>query len=272
MTAPGHSSTTAGLARKRELWWQFTVRAIETRHRGSYLGIIWAVLTPVLMLGLYGVVFGEFLKSRFNVLPNETTSDYVLALFLGLTLFQLLAEALVVSPTVIVTSPNMVKKVVFPLEILPLSQLGSAWFHFLISLALMLAGTAIWGRGLPLAGLGWLPLILLPLLLFSAGLSWIFSALGVFFRDITQGMPFFIQVVMYCSAVVYPRSRITPSIWTVLKWNPFLHTVGLARDVLLWNHPMNYRQLAYTYVCGIVVCVFGRWLFHKLQPAFADVI
>ena len=272
MTAPGHSSSFAGLARKRELWWQFTVRAIETRHRGSYLGIVWSGLTPLLMLGLYGVVFGKFLRSRFNVLPNETTADFVLALFLGLTLFQVVAETLAVAPTVIVTSPNMVKKVVFPLEILPLSQLGAACFHFFISLCLLLLGIVFWGRGLTLAAVLWLPVILTPLLLLSAGLCWICSALGVFFRDIAQATPFVTSVVIYASAVVYPVSRITPAIWTVLKWNPFLHTVNLTRDALLWNVPINLTQLAYTYACGIGLCLLGRWLFLKLQPAFADVI
>jgi len=217
-------------------------------------------------------VFGKFLRSRFNVLPNETTADFVLALFLGLTLFQVVAETLAVAPTVIVTSPNMVKKVVFPLEILPLSQLGAACFHFFISLCLLLLGIVFWGRGLTLAAVLWLPVILTPLLLLSAGLCWICSALGVFFRDIAQATPFVTSVVIYASAVVYPVSRITPAIWTVLKWNPFLHTVNLTRDALLWNVPINLTQLAYTYACGIGLCLLGRWLFLKLQPAFADVI
>jgi lipopolysaccharide transport system permease protein len=272
MSAPGHASSFASLARKRDLWWQFTVRAIEMRHRGSYLGMVWAVLTPLLTLGLYGVVFGGFLKSRFNVLPHETTTDFVLALFLGLTLFQLLAETLVVSPMVIVGSPNMVKKVVFPLEILPLSQLGAAWFHFLVSMALLLLGVEVLGRGLIWSGVLWLPVVLAPLFLLSAGLSWLCSALGVFFRDLAQVMPFLTQVVIYASAVPYPTSRITPGIWSFLKWNPFLHTVNLARSSLLWNKPVDLHQLGYTYVFGIAVFLLGRWVFLKLQPAFADVI
>jgi len=272
MTAPGHSSSFAGLARKRELWWQFTVRAVEMRHRGSFLGIIWTVLTPLLMLAVYTVVFGIIFQSRYNVLPNETSTDYVLALFLGLTLFQLLAETLAVSPLVIVGSPNLVKKVVFPLEVLPLSQLGATWFHFLISLSLMLLGAIFLGRGLTLEGILWLPAILVPLLFLSVGVCWITAALGVFFRDLAQAKPFLTQVVLYSSAVFYPRAKITPPIWAVLKWNPFLHTVMLARNALLWNVPMNLSQLAYTYACGIGLCLFGRWLFLRLQPAFADVI
>jgi lipopolysaccharide transport system permease protein len=110
------------------------------------------------------------------------------------------------------------------------------------------------------------------LLLLSVGLAWMCAALGVFFRDIAQVMPFLTQIVLYASAVFYPRSRITPGIWAVLKWNPFLHSVMLARNALLWKQPLNLSHLGYTYVCGIAVFLFGRWLFRKLQPAFADVI
>jgi lipopolysaccharide transport system permease protein len=272
MSTPGHSSPFAHLARKRDLWWQFTVRAVEMRYRGSYLGMVWAVLTPLLMLAVYSVVFGMIFKNQYGVLPHETHVDYVLALFLGLTLFQLLAETMAVAPTVIVGSPNLVKKVVFPLEVLPLSQLGATWFNFIISVTLLLLGMVFLGRGLTPAMLAWLPVILLPLLLLSIGLCWICSALGVFFRDLAQAMPFLTQIVLYSSAVFYSRARIPASIWTVLKWNPFLHTVMLARNALLWNTPVDLRQLAYTYGWGLLAFFFGYWLFRKLQPAFADVL
>src|SRR3954468_13121026 len=109
MRASTTSSPSANLARKKDLWWQFTVRAVEIRHRGSYLGMVWAVLNPLLMLALYTVVFGMIFGARFGVLQNETAVDFVLALFLGQLLFQLLAETLSVAPTIIVTNPNLVK-------------------------------------------------------------------------------------------------------------------------------------------------------------------
>jgi lipopolysaccharide transport system permease protein len=260
------------LARKRDLWWQFTVRAVEMRHRGSYLGMLWSVLNPLLMLGVYVVVFGVIFGGHFGVLPDETGTDFVLAVFLGLTFFHLIAETMAAAPTMIVINPNLVKKVVFPLEVLPLSQLGSFWFHFFISLALMLAGACCFGRGLPLAGLLWLPVILLPLALFSVGLGWLFAALGVFFRDLSQVMPFATQVLLYASAIFYPLAKIPPAIWLFLRWNPLLHIVQLARGVLLWNLPVNGLHLAYVYACGLAMFALGRWVFRKLQPAFADVI
>jgi lipopolysaccharide transport system permease protein len=272
MSAQGPAPTLSGVARKRDLWWQFTVRTIEARYRGSYLGILWAVLNPVLMLGIYYVVFGVIFKGHFRDPRVETEADYAMAMFLGLTLYMLLADTLGSSPLVIVGNTNLVKKVVFPVEILPLAQCGGLWFNLAIGLVLALGGSLVFGSGLSPVGLLWLPAILFPLLMLSAGLAWLFAALGVFFRDLAQAMPFIAQVILYASAVFFPLSRIPASLWVVLKWNPFLQTVVLAREVVLWGMPLNLRHLGYTYFAGLVVLLFGRWVFFKLRPAFADVI
>ena len=274
MTKPGHSSPFADLARKRDLWWQFTARAVEARYRGSYLGILWAVINPLLLLALYYTVFGVIFRNRFGVLPDETSSDYAMAMFLGLILYQMIAETLGTAPLTVVASPNLVKKVVFPLDILPLAQVGASWVNLAVGLVLAIGGAALFGHGIALAGLAWLPVIVFPLLLLSAGLAWLFAALGVFFRDLAQVMPFVSQIVLYASAVMYTPvpPRVPPAVWSVLKWNPFLDSVVLAREVVLWNLPVHANRLGYTYACGAVLFCFGRWVFLKLQPAFADVI
>ncbi|HXA14696.1 MAG TPA: ABC transporter permease [Opitutaceae bacterium] len=274
MPDPNGSSFLADFARKRDLWWQFTVRAVEMRHRGSYLGIIWSVLNPLLMLGLYMFIFGLIFPNKFGVLPKETPVDFALALFLGLLLFNVIAETLGVAPTLIVAQPNLVKKVVFPLEVLPLSQLGASWFHLLVSLVLLLGGSLVVGRSLTFTGLLWLPILLAPHLLLTAGLCLFLAALGVFFRDINQVVQFISQIIMWGSAIMYPISRVRayPAIWAILRWNPFLQTVQLARDALLWHQPINLGWLGYTYAVGATAFVIGGWLFKKMQPAFADVI
>ena len=272
MTSQGHSSQVSNIARKRDLWWQFTVRAVESRYRGSYLGILWAVLNPVLMLSIYFVVFGLIFGGHFRDQKVESLKDYAMAMFLGLTLYQLLAETLGASPLLITGNSNLVKKVVFPLEILPLAQAGGLWFNLAIGLVLALGGWLVIGNSFTLAGLLWLPVILAPLLMLSAGLAWLFAALGVFYRDLAQAMPFVAQVIMYSSAVFYPVSRITPQLWVFLKWNPFLQTVVLAREAVLWNLPIDLRALGYTYAAGIASMLIGRWIFQKLRPAFADVL
>lgn len=258
------------LWRQRELLWQFTVRNVELRHKGSHLGLIWSFLNPLLMLGLYVVVLGFIFGGHYGVVPNETKVDYGLGIFLSLTLFHFVAEVLGISPTVIVGNPNFVKKVVFPLEILPAANVGGALFHMLISLSLVLASLLLFGRGIPLSAL-WLPVIILPLILWGLGIGWLFSALGVFFRDINQITAFLAMALMWASAVFFTAQKY-PTAWPYLRLNPLLLAIDLARDAALWSRPLNFHHLAYLYVSGFLACVFGYWAFRKMKPAFADVL
>lgn len=256
---------------QRELLWQFTLRNVELRHRGSHLGLIWSFLNPLLMLGLYVFIFGYVLGGSFGVIPGETKLDYALGVFMGLTIFHFLAEVLGVSPTIIVSNPNFVKKVVFPLEILPAAAVGAAAFHALISLGLFLLGLQILGEGIHLDAL-WLPVIVLPIFLICLGFAWLFAALGVFFRDIGQVMQFFILALMYSSAVFNSPHRFPPAAWAFLKFNPILLAIELARNAILWRQPLNYTHLGYIYLFGLLACVLGHGAFRKMKPAFADVI
>lgn len=263
---------TSRTTRRLELWWQFTLRAVELRHRGSHLGFVWALVNPLLQLGLFVVVFGLVFKNRFNVLPNETPVDFALAVFLGLTIFHVVAETMAAAPSFIVSNPNFVKKVVFPLEILPIANVSAYWFHMLISLALLLIGMLLIGHGIPLEGLLWLPVIIAPVLLLSAGLGWALAGFGVFFRDIGQMAGFIGQVIMYSSAVFYSTKIVPASVWAFLRWNPVLHTIEQARNVLLWDQPINLTHVGFTWGFGLASCAGGYAIFKKLQPAFADVV
>ena len=262
----------SGFARKRELWWQFTVRAVEVRHRGSYLGVVWLVLNPLMMLALYVTVFGYIFGSRFRGHENESPIDFALAVFLGLSLFHVLAETISAAPSLIVGNPNLVKKVVFPLEILPLANVSAYWFHFLINLVLLFIGGIVVGRPISLSGLLWLPVIVAPLVLLTLGVGWFVSALGVFFRDVSQVTQVVAQITLYASAIFYSTSMLQGVAWQILKWNPLLHTVHLSRQVLLWNQPLNLSHLGYTWIVGASACIIGRWFFQKTKHAFADVI
>lgn len=259
------------LWRHRDLLWQFTLRNVELRHRGSHLGLIWSLLNPLLMMGLYVFVFGYIFGGRFNVIPNETKIDYALGLFLGLTIFQIFAEVLSIAPTVIVANPNFVKKVVFPLQVLPAANVGASLFHMLIGLSMVLAGVATLGPGLSI-NIIWLPVILIPVVLFSLGTAWFFAAIGVFFRDINQLVAFFSMVLMYSSAIVYPVNLVPPAAWTILRFNPILIAVDLCRDVVMWNHPIKLISLGYLSIVSVIVCIGGFWCFRKMAPAFADVL
>lgn len=265
----------AGLA--LNLWahhgalWQFTRRQVALRVKGSYLGALWMVFNPLLMLSLYTFVFGVVLQNRYGVTPTESAADFTLGLFLGLTLHGLIAESLGLAPSLIVNQTNLVKKVVFPLEILPLAACGAAFVNFLVSLALVLTGLFIFRGGLPASAV-WLPLTAAPVLLLGAGLTWLFSALGVFLRDLGQVVGFLSLGLLYASAIFYAVDQIPEPVYAFLRFNPLLHAVDLSRHALLWGHAPAWEPLAYLWGCGVGVALLGYAVFMRLKGAFADVL
>ena len=259
------------LWRNRHLLWQFTLRNVELRHKGSHLGLIWSILQPLLMLGLYMLVLGYINQGKFGVRENETWIDFGLGIFLGLSLFHFLAEVLNVAPSLIVANANFVKKVVFPLEVLPTAVVGGAAFHLLISLSMVLVGLAVWGPGLD-AGVLWLPVIVFPLILLALGFAWSLAAFGVFLRDIAQILQFLSAALLWASAIFYSAAKIPPAAWAFLRFNPLLIAIEMARDAVLWHRPFPLIHLTYLYGVGIVACLLGYFLFRRLRPAFADVL
>lgn len=261
----------AGLWGRRDLVGQFTRRNIELRHRGSRLGAFWALINPLSMLALYFVVFGIIYEQRFKIHPDETAYDFALALFLGLALFHAFAETLAWGPLVITANPNFVKKVVFPLEVLPVANMGATAFHLAVSLGLVLAGVAF-GHTVSLGwDVGWLPVLIFPLLLIGQGVAWGLAAAGVFLRDIGQLTPFASTALLFGSAVMYPPSQI-PQTMQWLRFNPLLQIVDLARQTVLWHQPMPFNKLVFVYGTAGIVFVAGAVFFALLRRSFAEVI
>ena len=263
----------AGLWGRRELIGQFTRRNIELRHRGSRLGAFWALINPLTMLALYYVIFGVIYNTQFRG-HGETAFDVLLAMFLGLTLFHAFSETLSWAPNLITSNPNFVKKVVFPLEVLPVAQIGAATFHLAVSLSLVAAGSAFSTQGLTWHIL-WLPVLVLPLLLLSLGTAWLLAAVGVFLRDVGQLSAFAVTVLLFASAVMFPAEMIvqrSPELWTVLQHNPILQIVDLARHTVLWHEPMQVRVLTQVYVFAGAVFAGGAVFFALLRRSFAEVI
>jgi len=260
------------LVGNRLLLWQFVVRNIRARHKGSYLGVVWMVLNPLLMMSLYSFVFGVIFNGRYDANSSETAVDYALGIFLSLTIFQLIAEVMGVSTTIILGNSNIVKRVVFPLEILPVSQVGASIYHFLISISLVFLGIIVFGKEL-----SWhavlLPVLIFPVILFSLGLGWFFSAIGVFVRDIGQLMQFLTLALMYCSAIFYPIDRvIVAGFYPVLKFNPLAHIIEQSRRIVLWNDPLQIQPVIYVYCSAFAVFFFGYFVFNRLKKGFADVL
>ena len=262
------------LFKRRELLWQFLLRNVKSRHRGSVLGALWLVMNPLLMLGLYVFAFGVIFGGRFRDSADESTLDFALGIFLGLNVLNLISGVIGIAPSVIIGHSNFVKKVVFPLEILPAAMTGALAYDLLIGFSLCLTGIAILGPGLTLSAL-YIPIILCPVFLMALGLSWFFSALGVFVRDIGHLGSFLGLALLYASGVFYSAEKAksaAPGIWKFLQWNPLLQIIDSLRQVTLWGGDLNWGKVGYAWVFGATVFVFGAWFFNRVRHGFADVL
>ena len=225
------------------------------------------------MLSLYVLVFGFIFGGNLNENADaETRVEYALAIFMGLAIHHFLAEILAVSPTIIITNQNLVKKVVFPTAILPTMVVGTALIHFGISLVLIYIGMLASGMPVHYALLVWLPLLFFPLVIFALGLSFGLSALGIFWRDILQITPFLSMALLFASAVFYPVSQIPETAWPLLKFNPLIHWIEEIRKVVFWGQSPNIRHLGFLCIVGIATLLGGCFSFHKLRRYFADVL
>ena len=262
---------------RRDLLWQFTKRNIQSGFRGSLLGVFWVVLSPLLMLALYTFVFGVVFGGSFEQLNSEghlvrkDGASYALGIFLGLSVMSLISGTLSSSATLIVSNPNFVKKVVFPLEVLPVAQVGNLAFNFSISLGLCLIGAILVGDGFCMAWF-WLPLIILPSLFISLGIGWLLASLGVFFRDIAQLTQFLGMVLLYASGVFYSVGKIPETYWNFLKFNPILHIFDQLRQAILWQEIPDRNILIMLWISSLVVYQLGYWVFQRLRSDFADVL
>lgn len=250
---------------------QFTTRDVLGRYRGSYLGVFWSLLRPLCSLAVFFIVFGYIFQSRFGHNDHESRVDYALGLFCGLIVLDFIAECISRGPTLILSNPNYVTKVVFPLEILPVSAVGGALVHMIISsIPLCLAYFFVHGS-VHLTAM-YLPVIFIPLVFLGLGVMWLFASLGVFIRDINSFVPVLITILMYISAVFYPISKVPPVMLPAVIHNPLAVLIDNMRNVFMWGMPLNWGQyLSMSAVC-IVVMVIGYAFFMRTKSAFADVL
>jgi lipopolysaccharide transport system permease protein len=250
---------------------QFLRRDIAGRYKGTTLGPLLSLLVPVLMLVIYTFVFGTIFNSRFGYSTKEGVFDFGLGLFCGLNLFNFLSEVVTRSPNLILQYPNYVKKVVFPLEIFPITTVGAALFHYVVASIPLLVGFVIIDHRLPF-GCIWLFIISLPLALLALGMSWILSALGVFVRDISALLPPALTIVMFGSGIFYPMNAVPPFARPFLALNPLALLVDCARQALFLNRPPGLFGFSMLVLLGIFLAAAGYAFFLKAKPAFADVI
>lgn len=256
--------------RNRRLVRTLIQREVLGRYRGSIMGVLWSFITPILMLTVYTFVFSVVFKARWNT-DSTSMTEFGMVLFAGLIMFNIFAECIGRAPGLILGNANYVKKVVFPLEILPWVSLGSALFHAIISLIVWLVAYLIL-FGIPHLTVLLLPIIVLPLVLLIMGISWSLASLGVYLRDVTQFVSIITTVIMFMSPIFYPASALPKEYRVLLLANPLTPVVEGARDVLFWGSVPDLALFS-TYVLGSAVFAWlGFAWFQKTRKGFADVL
>jgi lipopolysaccharide transport system permease protein len=260
------------LIRNRQLILQMIKREVIGRYKGSAMGLAWSFFNPLFMLAVYTFVFSEVFQARWGTIGDANSkTQFALVLFVGMIVLGLFSEVLNRAPGLILSNVNYVKKVIFPLEILPVVAMGAALFHSFISLSVLLTAFAIFNGYLHWTAV-YIPLVLLPLVILTLGLAWILASLGVFIRDVGQTIGLLTTVLMFISPVLYPISAVPESFRIYIMANPLTFIIEQAREVLIWGHPPDWAGLGIYTVVATTVAWLGYAWFQKTRKGFADVL
>ena len=260
----------ASFWRNRSLIRALVQREVIGRYRGSVLGILWSFFNPVVMLLIYTFVFSVVFKARWSG-GSDSKTEFALVLFAGLIVFNLFAECFNRAPSLILSNVNYVKRVVFPLEILPWVALGSALFHTLVSVGVWLIAYIIL-FGVPHITVLLLPIVFLQLLLFIMGLTWGLASLGVYLRDVSQFIGMATTVLMFLSPIFYPVTALPEEYRHLLLFNPLTPAIEQARDVLFWGKVPDLTILSVSLLGAALIAWLGFAWFQMTRKGFADVL
>ncbi len=265
------------LALARNLWQhrylilQFTRREIEGRYRGSFLGLFWSLAQPLFMLLVYTVVFGLVFRARWPQARTDSLAEFALIAFCGLTAFGLFSECVGRAPGLIVGVPNYVKKVVFPLEVLPVTVLGAALFHMLVSLAVIVIAQLAIARFIPWT-IVLLPVAALPAVFLCLGAMWFLASLGVFVRDIGQAIGILVQALFFLTPIFYSLEMIPEPVRTLIRFNPMAPVTENFRRVILWGQLPSHPGTVLWMLATAAFMLLGYAWFMQTKKAFADVL
>lgn len=265
------NSLLASLWRNRQLTLQMTKREVVGRYKGSVMGLLWSFLNPVFMLVVYTLVFSGVFKARWGVGEDETKTQFAIVLFVGLIVHGLFAEVLNRAPGLILGNVNFVKKVVFPLDILPVISMGAALFHSLISLLVLLVAFVLFNGYLHWTVI-FIPLVMLPLIILTLGLAWMLASLGVFLRDVGQTIGIVMTVMLFSSPVFYPITALPEAFRPWLMANPLTFIIEQARAVLVFGHLPNWTGLLIYFLVAIFIAWLSYAWFQKTRKGFANVL
>lgn len=259
------------LLQHRELIAAYTKREFQAVHRGTYLGLAWSVISPLILLGLFVWVFGFIFGGRFTRNPNETPAEFALALFIGMSFFNCFAQSMGGASGLVLGNSIYVKSLSFPLEILSVASVLVTLVNLLIALSIcILAQFAIYGDlhwTTP-----WLLTHIVCIALLSLGISWFVSSLSVFVRDIPPLIPPLSLVLMFVSGVFFPLSNISPRIRWLIELNPLAVIIDQARGALMYGQVPDVSSLTIVAICSLLFAIASYWFFIRAKSAFADVM
>ena len=254
---------------RRDVFWELTKRDVAGRYSGSFLGLLWSFFNPLLMLAVYTLAFRVFLGMRW---PNmESGAYFSLMIFCGMIVHSLLAECITRAPGVIVSQSNLVKRVVFPLAILPCVMVASTLFNALLSLLVLLIFVVVSQHALHATVL-YLPLLYAPYVLLLCGVSWLMASLGVFVRDVTQIAGVISSILMFLSPVFYPASNLHEPYRSWIAFNPLTLMIEQTRRLVLFGQSPDWHALGIYSVVAVAVLLSGYAWFQRTRDGFADVL
>lgn len=257
------------LIKHRSLVIELTKREFTGRYRGSFGGIAWSFVQPLFLLTIYTIAFGVILKTRWG--STGDTAEYALMLFAGLIIFNAFSECLSKSSTLITSNSNFVKKIVFPLELLPLVTVATALVHATIAIGVWLAGYILL-FGMPKSTVIFFPIILWCLIPILLGVAWLFSAIGVVIRDISQITGLLNHALLFLTPIFYSIAAAPPMLKNALMLNPLTFIVEQFREVLFLGNTPNFKGLIIYFVLATLFSWCSLQLFKRLRPTFADVV
>ena len=261
----------ASVVKNRRLIYQMIKRDVVGRYKGSMFGLAWSFFNPILMLAIYTFVFSVVFTVKWGGGAAENKAEFALILFAGMVVFALFSEVINRSPTIIVGNANYVKKVVFPLELLPIISMGSAIFHAFVSLLILLSAFILVNGYLPWT-IVYLPLIFAPLVALTLGFSWFLASIGVYIRDIGQTVGLITTMLMFVSPIFYPLSSLSEELRSWVSLSPVSFIIEQVRTVLIFSMQPNWFGLVlYTFIAIIIMWLGFAW-FQKTRKGFADVL
>ncbi len=250
---------------------QLTLREVRARYQTTSLGIFWAFFTPLVTLGIYTIVFGTIFKGRWMVDGEAVDGVFPLVVLCGLTAYNIFSESINASTRMIIGNKNYVKKVVFPLEILPVASLLAAIYFALIWFLIAIVGVGVMLHQVHVTALA-LPLVLVPLIFLSAGLCWFFASLGVYLRDVPHMVNILLLVMLYMTGIFYSPGILPPLYQRLVYLNPLAVIVEQVRRVLIFGQWPDWWGLAGLTVVSLLLAQIGYTWFIRTKKGFADVI